>query len=57
MKRAKLGVSSRGMGSLQRGSNGQAMRRKRLLSAPSLDIVADIMRKHLLKVLWRIKGV
>ena len=38
---AKLGVSSRGMGSLQRGSNGQAMVGKDFYLATAADIVAD----------------
>ena len=38
---AKLGVSSRGMGSLQRGSNGQAIVGKDFYLATAADIVAD----------------
>ena len=38
---AKLGVSSRGMGSLQRGSNGQATVGKDFYLATAADIVAD----------------
>ena len=38
---AKLGVSSRGMGSLERGSNGQSVVGKDFYLATAADIVAD----------------